>query len=299
MLRRLLLICVVLPYVGLLLLLAVFQRSLLFPATRADSLPAASVAGLPDEQLCDVEIVTADHVLIHGWHLLSRPPGDRPAGVSERWLVIFFHGNAGHRAHHVPEALECVQQGCDVLLIDYRGYGDSEGSPSREGLVQDAVATWEYAVRELEYASDRIILFGESLGGAVAVELACCCCQEGEPPAGMLLTSTFANLPDTAARLYPVFPVRWIVRDRFSSRDLIPEVTCPIVQVHGALDDLVTLEEAQELFGHAPATSSNGVPKRFVCLDLASHNDVPPSDLGAALTALLESIDRGSPESPE
>jgi uncharacterized protein len=291
-LRRLLLICVVLPYVGLVLLLAINQRSLLFPATQVDSLPVTGITGFPQEQLRDVEITTADGLTISGWHFLAETPEESaPSGVGNRRLVIYFHGNAGHRAHRVPEALEFVQEGCDVLLIDYRGYGDSEGSPSREGLVQDAVATWEHAIDELGCTPDRIIVFGESLGGAVAVELACHCCGNNRVPAGMLLTSTFANLPETAARLYPMFPVRWLVRDRFSSRDLITQVTCPIVQLHGESDELVTLKEGQELFEAAPAASASGIPKRFELLENTDHNTVPPAVLGQALRELLNSLD--------
>ncbi len=291
-LRRVLLIYVGVPYIALLLLLAIFQRSLLFPATQFDSLPAASVTEYPAQLMRDVEITTADGVKIRGWLFLAEstdlPDSDEPG---DRWLVIYFHGNSGHRAHRVPVALEMVRQGCDVLLIDYRGYGDSEGSPSREGLVQDAVATWEYAIDELHCSPDRIVLLGESLGGAVAVELASHCCGNQAMPAGILLTATFASLPDTAARTYPMFPVRWIVRDRFSPRDLIPAVTCPIVQVHGALDELVIPSEAEELFRCAPESSASGIPKRFVLLADVDHHGVPPLELGEALRELLASIE--------
>lgn len=292
-LRRWLLIFVVLPYIVLLVLLAVMQRLLLFPATQVESLPAASVAGYPPDLMRDVEITTGDDVTIRGWLFLSSPL-DEERPPHNRWLVILFHGNAGHRGGRVPIAREFARRDCDVLLIDYRGYGDSEGSPSRDGLVQDAIATWKYATNELQRPPDRIVLFGESLGGAVAVELAQHCCREGSPPAGLLLSATFANLPETAARLYPAFPVRWLVRDRFSPRDLIPSVTCPIVQVHGRLDELVVLDDAEELFAAAPAASSSGIAKRFVLLEDADHNGVPPNTLGDELGELLDAMESTS-----
>jgi pimeloyl-ACP methyl ester carboxylesterase len=158
----------------------------------------------------------------------------------------------------------------------------------------DAQATWRYATNQLKRSPEHILLFGESLGGAVAVELACQCCVCDAVPAGVLLTATFANLPETAARLYPMFPVRWIVRDRFSSRDLIGSVTCPIVQVHGRLDELVTLDEAEQLFEAAPPASTCGVPKRMVVIDMADHNGVPDHALGQELRALLNDIERVS-----
>jgi alpha-beta hydrolase superfamily lysophospholipase len=290
-LRRLLLIFVGLPYVAVLVLLGLFQRSLLFPAARAESLPASNIMGHPADRVRDVEITTSDGLTIRGWLFLASDADVASAETDDRWLVIYFHGNAGHRGNRVPVAREFVRQGCDVLLIDYRGYGDSEGSPSREGLVLDALATWEYSIRDLNRNADRIVLFGESLGGAVAVELASRCCLEGGAPAGMLLTSTFASLPETAARLYPAFPVYWVVRDRFCSRDLIPHVTCPIVQVHGKLDELVTLDEAKELFEEAPAASAGRIPKRFEVIEHADHNSVPPEALGNALRELLDALD--------
>lgn len=287
-LARFLFVFAFIPYFVVLILLTVFQRSLLYPATRVDSLPVSSVTQFPQEQLRDVEITTDDGVTIRGWLFLASPieEGDADA-LGDRWLVIHFHGNAGHRGTRIPDALEFVQEGCDVLLIDYRGYGDSDGYPSRKGLVTDAVATWDYAVGELKRSPERIILFGESLGGAVAVELGSHCCGNHEQPAGMLLVSTFASLPETAARLYPMFPVWWVVRDRFSSRDIIGSVTCPIIQVHGRLDELVTIEEGQQLFAATPDASSNGVPKHFVQLEVADHDNVPVHELGRALRELM------------
>lgn len=293
-LRRLV-VSVVTPYAGICLLLALGQRKLLYGPTHPDSLPAAAVA-LPDVEASSVLIPTEDGLELHGWHLVSHSAqsgGDGSDGAGEhrthgRPLVLFFHGNGGDRSWRQDDYVLLTSLGLDVLAIDYRGYGENVGSPSEEGLARDARATWNFATGELGVSPSQIVLYGESLGSGVAVSLAAACCAGGDRPAGMILRSPFSSMTDAAAYHFPWAPVRWILIDRYPSIDRVSAVTCPILIIHGRKDSVVPFEQGQRLFAACPAESSAGVPKRFVDLSDADHNDV----LQTAGLAVRDAIDQ-------
>lgn len=276
--RRMLLIlagCYLLVFV----MLYAMQRSMTyFPHKQHTIEPAA--AGLPDGAVGAVSLLTDDGVTLNGWHVL--PSGQRARDAEEfdralaeaRWVVLYFSGNAGHRGYRGIECELLASCGCHVFLFDYRGYGDNQGEPSEEALASDARRVWKYATVERHVPAERVILFGESLGGGVAVRLASECCGEGTAPGGLILRSTFSSLVDVAAIHYPWLPVRWAMHERYPSTERIGGVTCPILQLHGTADSIVPISSARQLFAVAPEQSSSGVPKRFVPLDGADHNDV-------------------------
>jgi fermentation-respiration switch protein FrsA (DUF1100 family) len=191
-----------------------------------------------------------------------------------RPFVLYFSGNAGHRAYRHDDVQVLTRAGADVLICDYRGYGDSSGEPSEEGLARDAQAIWQSATTDYEVAPSRIVLFGESLGGGVAIRLASELEKKQSPPRGLILRSTFNSLPDTAAYHFPWLPVRWLLFDRFPSESRIRDVMCPILQFHVCRDSVVPLALGQKLFAAAHNQSASGVAKRFVELLIADHNDV-------------------------
>ncbi len=115
------------------------------------------------------------------------------------WLVLFFHGNAGDRRGRVDYCQVFNGARADVFVIDYRGYADNPGSPNETGLLKDARALWKYATETCNVDASRIVLFGESLGGGVAVGLAHEVCAAGTPPAGLIVRSTFSSLTDAVA----------------------------------------------------------------------------------------------------
>jgi fermentation-respiration switch protein FrsA (DUF1100 family) len=266
-------------YVFCVCMLAFLQRSLIYFPSR-DQRIEPSDAGLPEGQVHTVTVPTADGLQLRGWHIL--PAGCTAAGPEQcdRQLAdgapvfVYFSGNAGNRMYRTPEFETLAQLGCHILVVDYRGYGDNPGSPSEQQLAADAQAVWEYATRRRGIAAARLILFGESLGGAVAVRLAAERCDAGTPPGGLVLRATFSSLVDVAAYHYPWLPVRLVLVDRYPAVDRIGRVSCPILQIHGLRDQIVPIRLGRELHRAAPATSSGGVPKQMVELPAADHNDI-------------------------
>lgn len=248
-------------------LLAFFQRRIMYPATQAERLP---VAAFPEtarqfSEAADLRLRTADGAEIGAWHLRSR------SGRNSR-LMLLFHGNAGHRAGRTGWYRLAAGFQCDVLAIDYHGYGDSEGSPTEQHLINDAQAAWLHATGALGYRPEQIVITGESLGGGVAVRLAADVCRGGQKPHGLLLVATFDSMLNAAGFHFPWLPVGRLLLDRFHSDQQIADVTCRIVQYHGDQDTVVPLPLGQRLHQRAPAVSVDGVPRQFRLLRGSGHN---------------------------
>ena len=267
-------------YLLLCLLLFLFQRKLLYPASRMqDGLPERH--GLPVRQARLISALTGDGITLGGWHLLplERAGTDFDAALREPGLVsLFFHGNGGHRGHRTGLYETLNRLGCHVVCFDYRGYGESAGEPSEEGLAADARAAWEWATHLHGVAPERVVLHGESLGSAVVVRLAQELCIAGTPPAGVVLETPFSSLVETAAHLYWFVPVRLILRERFPSRERIGQVTCPLIVFHGHRDVVVPFEQGRRLWEAAPPQSASGRSKRLVEFVGSGHNDLRDSD---------------------
>jgi fermentation-respiration switch protein FrsA (DUF1100 family) len=259
--------------------LAAFQRTLIYIPTRQQVIEPAE-AEFPTGQVHTIEMPAGDGLQLRGWHLL--PDGTSARNLEEcdlalqdgRPVVLYFSGNAGNRTYRGAQFAVLTRLGCHVLVFDYRGYGDNPGSPSENEFAADAQAAWRYATDQRRIAPERIILFGESLGGGVATRLAAEVCRGGRAPRGLALRATFTSLVDAAAYHYPWLPVRWAMLDRFPSIDRIPEVTCPVLHIHGTADRIVPIQMGRKLFEAAPPQSLDGVPKRFVELPDVGHNDI-------------------------
>ena len=266
-------------YVGLVLMFYFLQRSMIYLPVREHRIEPED-AGLPRGQVHTVIVRADDQLELRGWHVLA--DGQRAATRAEcdrelasgRKLVLYFSGNGGNRRYRVSEFRILTSLGVDVFNFDYRGYCDNMGSPSEARIAADAQAIWDYATRERKVEPGRIILYGESLGGAVAVRLAAELCEADSPPAGVILRSTISSLVDAGAHHYPWLPVRLALVDRFNSIERIPQLTCPILQIHGTRDSIMPIELGRKLFEAAPEQSSSGIAKVFVELPGAGQNDV-------------------------
>jgi fermentation-respiration switch protein FrsA (DUF1100 family) len=232
------------------LLLAVFvlgqNRLLYFPTRRFAVTPAA--LGLEADELA---VVAEDGVRLHGWWI---------RGAGKRAL-LFFHGNAGNIADRLERAkILHARFGLDVFLVDYRGYGFSQGSPSEEGLYRDARAVYRVAV-SAGFRSEQIVIFGESLGAAVAVDLA-----RRSPCAGLVIEAPFLSIPEIARVHYPFVPALF-VRSRFDNLSKIAEVAVPKLILVPELDEVVPPDHGRRLF-----EAARGVRELYV-VPGARHND--------------------------
>jgi uncharacterized protein len=281
---RMFLIYIAIPYVAIFVFMALYQRDFIYQPAKSKRLLAESIAmGGPVD---DVEIKTADGLVLHGWHFHA----DRSPDAATKTLLIYFPGNAGCRRDRVSDCREFAELGFDVILFDYRGYGDNPGSPSEAKLASDAALVWELATRDLGYSPKRIILFGESMGGAMATRLASDLSVSGTPPAALVLNSTFDSLAATVMWHYPIFPFPLILLDQYPSVDRIPQLKCALLQFHGTADDVVAFEEGRRLFDAAPARSADGIEKQFVRIPGGQHNFITMTEMRSAVTDLSSKL---------
>ena len=234
-------------YLILLVALYVFQARLVyFPLRQLTATPRDCRMAYEE-----VDLTAADGTKLSAWFV----PAAEPRGV-----VLVCHGNAGNISHRLDTLDVFHRLRLSVLLFDYRGYGQSEGSPSEEGTYQDAEAAWSYLVKERGIAPGEIVVFGRSLGGAIAARLAA-----QHPPRALILESTFTSLPDVAAKIYFFLPVRLLARFRYDTAASVREAACPILIVHSPQDELIPYAHGRALFEAA------GEPKAFLEIT-GSHN---------------------------
>lgn len=199
----------------------------------------------------DVELITADNIKLHGWFL--------PVGNAKQ-VVLFFHGNGGNISHR-EESLKIFNKlGLNVFIIDYRGYGLSEGKMSEQGLYLDAMAAWQYLINQRGYLAKNIIVFGRSLGGAVATQLA-----SQVQPRALIIESTFSSVNDMASKILPLVSSLIYLRYDFNTVFNIKQVTVPVLVMHSPDDDIIPFEYGLKVFAAA------NTPKIFHELQ-GSHN---------------------------
>ena len=211
------------------------SRLIYFPgAERSLTLPAAALQ-LPIER---TQFTAEDGVKLVGWVM---PAADSTSGF---WLLV-CHGNAGNLSQFDRPAHYAAlrQLGFNLFAFDYRGYGESGGIPSEQGLYRDADAAYRYLREERRVPPERIIVFGHSLGSAVAIDLA-----SRTRIAGLIVEGGLISVVQRGQELYPFIPVRWIARTRFSSIDKIPNVTAPKLFLHAVADEVIPLSHGRRLF---------------------------------------------------
>lgn len=225
-------------------------RLIFFPDVPSRSLgPGPGSIGLPYET---VNFSTEDGIRLHAWFV----PSPEPRGV-----VLFFHGNAGNISHRLDSLKIFNELGFSTLIFDYRGYGESEGKVTEPGTYRDAEAAWRYLIEQRGFAASQIVLFGRSLGAAVAAHLA-----SRHDPAALIMESGFVSVPELAAKLYPWLPARMLARFRYAAGDYLKTVSCPVLIAHSRDDEIIPYDQALALFEHAAE------PKQLLTFR-GGHND--------------------------
>jgi hypothetical protein len=256
---------VLIAYAAFAAIMYVMQRSLMYFPDRQPLQPAQ--AGLPEMQI--VRFGTADGLELMAWY--------RPAS-GERPTIVYFHGNGGNIAGRGYKVKPYLDAGYGVMLAEYRGYGGNPGSPHEAGLYADGRAALDWlAVQGV--SPERLVIYGESLGSGVAVQLA-----RERAPAALVLEAPFSSAVDVAASAYWFLPVRWLIKDRFDSVAKIGAVRAPLLLIHGERDHVVPVRFGRRLFDAAAE------PKEAIFLPQGGHNDLPDHGLMPAVLEFLEGL---------
>ena len=201
----------------------------------------------------DVHFISGDGVRLHGWYISSK---------SSNATLLWFHGNAGNITHRLVNIEALKPLDLDIFIFDYRGYGKSEGEPNEEGIYLDSQAAYDWLVKVKRIIPEKIILFGRSLGGICAVEVA-----SKNPAAGIILESAFPSAGKMAKNFFPVLPLGWAIKSKFNAIGKVPNLKIPKLFLHGTRDEIVPYNLGRELF------SAAAEPKIFYDIEGAGHND--------------------------
>ena len=249
-----------------------FQSSLIYyPHIGREMVATPRTYGLDYEEL---EIVTEDGEKLAAWWV---------AVPQARGTVLILHGNAGNISHRIEYLRMFHRLGYASLIVDYRGYGRSTGSPSEEGTYRDAFAAWRHLTEQRGISARDIVLFGESLGGAVASWLAA-----RHAPRALVLASTFTSVPDLGAQIYWFLPVRLLSRFEYDTLANLARISAPVLVAHSREDEIVPFSHGERLFDAA------GQPKQFLVLS-GGHNEGFIFTRAEWIRGLADFLDRHAP----
>ncbi len=237
-------------YLVLLLLIYAFQRQLLYFPDQ--SVPAASYL---------------DKMGITAVVISSRPDGDLQSlwhepKTSGSPVILFLHGNAGSHYQRIPIYQALARRGAAVLGVGYPGYGGNPGTPDETALIQTARENYNWLIQQ-GIKPNQIIIVGESLGSGVAAHLA-----SQNDAAGLILVAAHSGMDELAQRQFPVLPMRWLMKDRYRTMDLIHHIDMPLIWIHGTSDELIPFAMGQRLFNAARD------PKAAYSIENGGHNDL-------------------------
>ena len=228
-------------YIGLAIALYFGQSNLVYMPSK-DVIETPETLGIKFE---DIQIVTKDNVNLDAWFVPAKDDNLVGKGV-----ILFCHGNGGNISNRLSYLPIFRDLGLSTLLFDYRGYGKSEGKPTEEGTYADVEAVWQYLTQEKQIPPQKIIIYGESLGGAIASYLAEKTTQpDGKNSAGgLVLASTFTSISDRASELYPFLPIRWLSRFSYNSIDRLPNIKIPVLLIHSTDDEIIPFTHGDRNF---------------------------------------------------
>ncbi len=239
---------VAISYLAICFILYFFQSTFIY-------FPINEVRAKPDlYQLAyeDISLTTSDGLTLSGWFV----PAEAATAV-----VLFCHGNAGNISHRLDTLRLFHKMGLSTFIFDYRGYGLSQGKPTEQGTYFDVEAAWRYLVEDRGISPDQIIIFGRSLGGAIAAHLA-----QTNSPRALIVESAFSSIKDMGATIYPFLPVRLLVRFEYNTVDFLKNVSCPVLISHSKSDEMIPFKLGRQLFEAA------NDPKEFMEFG-GSHNE--------------------------
>jgi fermentation-respiration switch protein FrsA (DUF1100 family) len=245
------LLILVLAYAGLSAYVYFKQASIIY----YPNIPGRDLTATPENiglMFEDVEFYTSDNIKLHGWFI----PHENPRGT-----VLFLHGNAGNISHRIDSIDIFHKLNLNVFIIDYRGFGQSQGKTTEQGTYHDAEAAWNYLTESKGINEKQIIIFGRSLGGSIAGWLA-----SRHHPSSLIVESGFTSAPEMGKKLYPFLPVQWLVHFKYNTRKYVSNVSCPVLIAHSTGDEIIPYEEGRAIFEAAPE------PKQFLEMR-GGHND--------------------------
>lgn len=240
---------ILLIYFLILVVLLVIQNRLIFRPTRNFPFRPAQFGLKPEE----IFFSSSDGTRLHGWFFDAGK--DAPC-------LLFCHGNAGNISDRLANVKLLLKLPVNVFIFDYRGYGKSEGSPTEAGVYEDAESAWRFVHEKKGFAASRIVVFGRSLGGAVAAELAL-----RRPLKALILESTFFSLKDLVGKIFPYALFYPFIPDKFNTGRKIGKVHVPLFIIHGDQDRTVPWSHGKKLFDTA------NTPKKFWLVKGAHHTD--------------------------
>ena len=221
-----------------------------------------------------IRFPTSDGLSLSGWYF----PADKTAARSQL-VVLVHHGNAGNVSHRLSLYRLLLDLGLNVLAYDYRGYGQSEGSPSEAGTYADGEAALAW-LQTQGFPAERVIAHGESLGGGIAAEMA----LRHPDLKGVILRSTFTSIPDLGRELFPFLPVRWLATIHYDTRSKLPRIRVPVLLLHSRTDTLIRYAHAESNLAAA------NEPKWLREID-GDHNDQPDASPEIYARAVAEFLD--------
>lgn len=269
--KRLLMLVLIAAAAGILLVVVTIRvvenRLIYFPPRYPDGFASLPNHAIPVEE---VWLTTEDGVRINAFYH-SNP--------TSRKVLLWFHGNAENIGYGLPQMKLLSQIGVNILAVDYRGYGKSLGEPDEAGVYHDADAAYDYLVKQRQIRPEDIFIYGVSLGGAVAINLAA-----RHPCGGLIVQSSFTNARAMTRRMFGIPFIEYVPKSRFDSLEEIRKVRAPILIAHGTRDEVVPFEMGRSLFAAAPE------PKRFYPIAGAGHNDVIAMGGDSYLTSLQDFV---------
>lgn len=265
-------VCLLLAWLMVVACLFIFQRKLMYLPDQ-NPLPPPEAYGI--DTLEQITLKTADGLRLQAYYM----PAKKEEGAEDNGTIVLFHGNAGNISHRMNKAAIYHLFGAGVLLVEYRGYGGNNGTPTEDGLYADGRAAMDFLTKQKNIPPEKIALYGESLGSGVAVQMA-----TEYDAAALILETPFSSAAAVASAIYPFIPASLLLKDRYDNIAKIQQIRhMPVLIIHGTADGVVPFSEGKKLFEAATE------PKKFVTIEGGNHNnlyDFPAT--ATSISALLQ-----------